>query len=527
MGTAGAPPDRLVEVVLSVSLLALLSASVARRLWLEGPRLPGVAAGILRQWCPCFRRPQDPISQRIAEKCLEWRLERAQQLVMLVCCFLVALTAVQLVLTVQRSDAPQYSAVQMAAQYVVTAGFALLGLFPCVLTARTIDSAHSCYMLMVVVFVFGEGTEAGGESGFVITVNTAVVLGCVLNLNPGINSIWATSVAVALTFKAVTAGQGFLQFWVCATLQIVVVSWFDHALAAAVRLRILGLDSCNELAAVKTLLGTICDVVVELDSRRRLMQHCPRLANILLHGTGRSLQGASIEDFISSAADREDFARHLCGSYEGSAEADVFHARLCDSHGGAVAMELFSVAFEGPDARRRHLLGMREFTDIPPLQPLPELPPQPSSPRPERTPSHGTGAPVDRTETLSSGSSTSNSGGSEARGAPIETECAAKVLSLSSTLLTWSLRPQEGHCCPLHALLADSRSVAARMAAGPCRPAFRPADGAWQCRRCGIMDEEYRTQRKRQQCLLCTGIDLTPPPVAETPPSGGETLTTL
>uniref|UniRef100_A0A7S4SRH5 Uncharacterized protein n=1 Tax=Alexandrium monilatum TaxID=311494 RepID=A0A7S4SRH5_9DINO len=527
MIAAGAPLGTLADVVVSLSVLAILSASVARRLWLEGSHLRGVAAGILRQCCPWVRRPQDPVSQRIAEKCLEWRLERARQLVMLVNCFLVALTALRLLRIALRRDVQQMSAVQTAADSVASAGFALLGLFPGVLTVRTIDAAHSCCMLAIVVFIFGMVPEDGSESVFIARINTAVMLVCILNINPWINSVWIALVAACLTFKAVMAGQYFSYVWVTAALQIMLVSWLDHVLTAAVRLRILGLDSGKELAAVKTLLGTICDVVVELDSRRRLMQHCPRLANILLHGTGRSLQGAGIEDFIPLAADREDFARHVGGSHEGSARADVFHARLRDSHGGAIAMELFSVAFEGPDARRRHLLGMREFTDIPPLQPLPEFPPQPSPPPPERTPSHGTAALADHTGTLSSRSSTSSSSNPEAGAAPMETEHAAKVLTLSSTLMTWSLRPREGGCCPLHALLADLRTVAAHMAAGPCRPGFRPADGAWQCRRCGIVAEEYRSERRGRQCLLCAGVDLTPPPAVAAPPGGRETLTTL
>lgn len=48
--------------------------------------------------------------------------------------------------------------------------------------------------------------------------------------------------------------------------------------------------------AFNSLLGIVCDAVVELDCGHRIVRHVPALAHTLLHGTGRSLEGCLLQD---------------------------------------------------------------------------------------------------------------------------------------------------------------------------------------------------------------------------------------
>jgi len=291
--------------------------------------------------------------------------------------------------------------------------------------------------------------------------------------------------------------------------------WIDYVITFGIRLEILAQDSSNELRAVKRLLGTICDVVVELDSKLNLVHHSPRLSDILISASGRSLQGLAIQEFMPSDDDRKEFVvRMHSGSDEASAHADVFHTKLRDSSGSNIAMEFFSVQFRGPDTRMRHLLGMREFTDIHPLTPSPEqLPSQlmPSHPGRVDTQMRQDACPAEvERDARSLSASDTPSLCSDGDGPKMETADVAKKLTIASTLMGWSITESEGACCPWHLQLAESMRVIDAMLRGRCQPEFGPV-GKWSCRNCGIAAVEYRNRALKHCCLLCKGVNMHSP----------------
>uniref|UniRef100_A0A7S1L409 PAS domain-containing protein n=1 Tax=Alexandrium catenella TaxID=2925 RepID=A0A7S1L409_ALECA len=277
------------------------------------------------------------------------------------------------------------------------------------------------------------------------------------------------------------------------------------------------------------MLGTICDIVVELDEDLRLTRHSERLSDVLLHTSGRSLQGVPIQEFMPAEDDRSTFSEKLGGAEKSPSHAEVFHAKIGDSNATSVSMEFFSVGFVGPDTRRHHLLGMREFTDIPPLTPAPELQQRqqalPARARSARTTWPGTpgnanrcgalapGAP-EKSEEASSASSRSSWGPSAAEQGGLYrrmTDDSVKKITIATTLLSWRVHVPAVACCPWHAALTDAQCVVDSMKSHRCNPSFWPK-GPWQCQRCGIVDDAYRlgdsTRSKAAGCHLCEGVRL-------------------
>ncbi|CAK0894565.1 unnamed protein product, partial [Prorocentrum cordatum] len=133
--------------------------------------------------------------------------------------------------------------------------------------------------------------------------------------------------------------------------------------------------SHSGLEAARSLLGTICDAVVELDADLRLTVHCPGLATMLLRSPHLSLTGTTLDKYMASEDDRERFNSHLqVPVHETGAIADAFHLNLRDSCGSAISAELFHVCFRDClTGLPQHLVGLREHSDLaePPAAPQP------------------------------------------------------------------------------------------------------------------------------------------------------------
>mmetsp|Transcript_13318 Transcript_13318/g.42559 ORF Transcript_13318/g.42559 Transcript_13318/m.42559 type:complete len:224 (-) Transcript_13318:75-746(-) len=205
-------------------------------------------------------------------------------------------------------------------------------------------------------------------------------------------------------------------------------------------------------------------------------------------------------------------------------------------------MEFFSVAFRGSDTCWRHLVGMREFTDVlPVMRPLesrwtPVHPPQAVRPRWHGTPAAQERGEIDaqlpcresspapsRASSPSARSSAPSSAASSTgpaerqrddeageRREPAErpareTSYVAKKVSMSSTILGWHVNGMESACCPMHALALQAQRTTADILSEGCNPAFQ-MDTGWQCERCGIALDEYRIKRKGNKCQLCKDV---------------------
>jgi len=132
----------------------------------------------------------------------------------------------------------------------------------------------------------------------------------------------------------------------------------------------------NETSAVKAILSTICDAVVELDDEFKVVGDAPDLAGMLLHGPGRSLSGKSFKEFTATAEDAKIFEDNLMATIQSEADgkvrslASVFHFQIQDSMRNCIKVEGYHVSKENVDRRQYHLIGVREHSDFDGVQKL-------------------------------------------------------------------------------------------------------------------------------------------------------------
>ncbi|CAE7651282.1 rsmI, partial [Symbiodinium pilosum] len=127
----------------------------------------------------------------------------------------------------------------------------------------------------------------------------------------------------------------------------------------------------NELKASTELLRLTCDAVVELDENLCFVAHSPALAGMLLRTRpGYTLEGVCFTDLIATPEEAERAVEILnstqaTAEMDGTAEAsaNAFHTRLTDSCSSTFRTEVFRVRLATLDGRRRHLIGLRDFTD--------------------------------------------------------------------------------------------------------------------------------------------------------------------
>mmetsp|Transcript_54930 Transcript_54930/g.172317 ORF Transcript_54930/g.172317 Transcript_54930/m.172317 type:complete len:534 (+) Transcript_54930:50-1651(+) len=523
--------DPIVRAAVTAALLALVFVAAALSLW-RALHTGSIAAGLgrLLAW---LRHEEggdrvDAIDCRVAQMCRERRLERARAAALF---GIVLAAAAEWWLFMKQVHYSEFIAVSLQVFMA-----ALANLFPRCLTLATVDAIFCVALLLMIMVVVLTGRDMYYDScGYAFS---RIVFGstfwCFFNLRPSLNVAGLFLLAVAWTTVMLLSSHA--PHWihaVVAFLHVGVISmllcWIDHLLTTSVRLEIRAADSGKELAAVRTLLDSICDVIVECDSCFRLMRHSPKLSTMLLRNTGLSLQGAIVLDFMPSEADRDAFRQNMAISSDASSpssQASVFHGKLRDANGGVIAIEFFAIAFRGPSDQQRRLLGMREFTDIQPLAALPESPPAPPR-RPRRRGLRGTPPSPERADLTSSGSSSDASseassasgsdlpgggpipaagGGGPAAAAPgLETVYAVKKLTLGGILSVWRVDSAGQACCQWHAALAEATRITTRLSATGCDQTFGPAN-PWQCSRCGIVDVRYRRRREGRGCRLCKAM---------------------
>ena len=77
-------------------------------------------------------------------------------------------------------------------------------------------------------------------------------------------------------------------------------------------------------------------------------------------------QGLRFSEFVArdEAARAEEILRKDCGSHGSSSAAQAFHTRLVDSCASKFRTEVFQVKYQLPTGQTRHLIGLRDFTDL-------------------------------------------------------------------------------------------------------------------------------------------------------------------
>eukprot|EP00811_Abedinium_folium_P035387 NODE_8183_length_1516_cov_5.053996.p1 GENE.NODE_8183_length_1516_cov_5.053996~~NODE_8183_length_1516_cov_5.053996.p1 ORF type:complete len:422 (-),score=87.36 NODE_8183_length_1516_cov_5.053996:250-1341(-) len=128
------------------------------------------------------------------------------------------------------------------------------------------------------------------------------------------------------------------------------------------------MSSKKELAACRSLLDMMCDAVVELDSNFCLKQHSMSLATMLITSSQESMKGTELSARFLTDEDRHTFHLNVSGvvSHDPTT-AKICHVRLRGSLGEGIHVELFHVYSHEEDDEPLHLVGVREYTDVPPL----------------------------------------------------------------------------------------------------------------------------------------------------------------
>jgi len=259
---------------------------------------------------------------------------------------------------------------------LVYSGCALCTLCPRLVCGRTLVAWHCYFMATWHVdaspllleldskFVLFQTTTLAATIGigflclqFPVMLATNVV-GMIVSL-ASIQAKWHP--AVGLSFKDFAS----LEF-TCFLLKIAIFRFTTIVVERSVRREVeTRIGACHR-SAVTSLLGMMCDAVVDLDQQLALKQHVGKLASMLMHGTGKSLQGCALSDFMGGDEDRERFKEVVSG-YSANSSAGLSPSMLSiymrDAIGNSIKTILYHVPYRSIAGRVHHLVGLREDTD--------------------------------------------------------------------------------------------------------------------------------------------------------------------
>eukprot|EP00927_Polykrikos_kofoidii_P086146 TRINITY_DN9571_c0_g2_i1.p1 TRINITY_DN9571_c0_g2~~TRINITY_DN9571_c0_g2_i1.p1 ORF type:complete len:573 (+),score=57.81 TRINITY_DN9571_c0_g2_i1:178-1719(+) len=131
-----------------------------------------------------------------------------------------------------------------------------------------------------------------------------------------------------------------------------------------IRMEIQHAETKSWSSAVLSLLNTVCDASVELDEHLVITNDAARLGAVLLHTSGRQLEGVHFSNLLSSAEDREKFVQHARKraklQQQESELADLFTAHMRDNTNNDVEVEIFLVSYTSPFGHTKFVVGIRE-----------------------------------------------------------------------------------------------------------------------------------------------------------------------
>merc|ERR1712190_168715 len=79
-------------------------------------------------------------------------------------------------------------------------------------------------------------------------------------------------------------------------------------------------------------------------------------------------EGAAVDNFMSTEDDRHRFTEFMrAPPVDAEDLMQPFNVQMFDSARSTLDMELFPVRFSSLEGHPHYLIGMREFTDVPPL----------------------------------------------------------------------------------------------------------------------------------------------------------------
>lgn len=247
-------------------------------------------------------------------------------------------------------------------------------LFPSLLSTRTLNRFYVVGMILAAAYLspWHTGTDEMFDMALILFVccrlpavilcaRTSLVFLC--NLGFTVLTIYRASTEEMASEG--TFASRYVILWTELTMCAVTVAFSFALLSVLTRKAELQVQGCNaetHFTAASTLLGLMCDAVVELDSNFCLTEHSKALAAVLLKSS--NIQGASLMDFMP--VDDADRAMQHFRALSGDAAtvlAHAFHTRLVDSCSTKLETEVFQVKYTRMNGEQCHLVGLREFSD--------------------------------------------------------------------------------------------------------------------------------------------------------------------
>eukprot|EP00928_Gymnodinium_smaydae_P037026 TRINITY_DN25773_c0_g1_i1.p1 TRINITY_DN25773_c0_g1~~TRINITY_DN25773_c0_g1_i1.p1 ORF type:complete len:525 (+),score=89.56 TRINITY_DN25773_c0_g1_i1:84-1658(+) len=399
---------------------------------------------------------------------------------------------------------------------LVAAAFAqILQFLPSLVTRKTLDMFYFVFMLLL---VFWASPLAMGSddvphfSGSVFAAALALAL-----LNPNSQSIMIGNTILAFVSSwTVFRWHEDIYTPVCEiivpmALVTITAASLENAVERNICDEVVGKAGCHQQRDTTSLLDSFCDCVVELDSDLRLVASAPLLDAMLLQKRELCCQGASLEDWIYSDADRAHFEDLISDLSFSEKRAAVFHTTLHDVGGNVLNIEFFSVKMRSEANALKFTLGLREYTDVPPLVELMQT----TKPRKAKKRS---ASQMPSSRCLKGTPATIEP---QQLGAPIfesadpsepdriSTTDLAKNATMLSLLLSWYVKIPPGACCAMHAAIQEAMKTLQRLCETQCRSQFGGVVD-WQCPACGIVDTDFRVPDRPDSCTLCSMIAATP-----------------
>eukprot|EP00930_Biecheleria_cincta_P003253 TRINITY_DN10417_c0_g2_i3.p1 TRINITY_DN10417_c0_g2~~TRINITY_DN10417_c0_g2_i3.p1 ORF type:complete len:588 (-),score=76.93 TRINITY_DN10417_c0_g2_i3:297-2060(-) len=574
------PEQRTLVVAFGTSVIAWHLLGVMRQAPHLAARFCEVMASVRR--VTCFKSqetPSSPVEERIAKEIQTQRLVLARSalsfsgwMLGVISCRFVLRSALQ----------QQLGMSVMQAMLVFLGYFAVVALnyFPWLLSARTANYWYACLTILSVVFTMPMVAMTQNILNFAL--NYFIIVQFALGLlSTSQHLVYAanllTVLTVTLTNSTLDKGECeylYVDNLVRIVVNTVVVLFALHevskSIAADARRRIEHIVHSSERSAASALLGMLCDVVLELDASLCIVDGAAKLAAVLLHShRGILLTGEQFQNLLSCSEDREQFWRATQASPDVDEGAcHMFHVRMNDSCSSQVSMELFTVKFTSVDGTSHHLVGIREFTDVPPMTNLEAvddtLPqglstgdelqgdsrsrrtdaavPQAASigtelhgeaavpqalstgreiqgrRRSPRRYSRWSGTPArnaledfgsdsaSEVSIVSSGSSRSAALALVYHGYGPTSE-KGKILSLVKAMRACNIHKRTLNCCDFHGFVVDAQRTLSRLKKVECQQGLVDTSNAWQCRDCGAMDFTGEIELRDRTCGICFAND--------------------
>lgn len=275
--------------------------------------------------------------------------------------------------------------------------------------------------------------------------------------------------------------------------------------------------------AVRRLLTTSYDVVMQLSERLVIQQDAFELSAFLMRGTDRSAKGRTFTDYIDSAQDREEFEKAMQNKTgDDTCMAAPIYVKLRDGSGAVLPVEIMRSQFLDAEDQLQHLIGIRErdkeyLQQLPPLEPLKEhrndISISKSSSQSRRSnlrSQRGTPAMVEPSsmDDHSDAASVTSSDGTLSQAPALmrpdmqPSSLGVQAASLMALLFSWNLHVRRVSCCEYHDLAKEACALLRQLSKCECmsREDIRKSRIFFdhQCSNCGIIFPRTSTN-----CYLC------------------------